>query len=175
MIQAMVNGAEDLTGLKFYRKQICRELDAGLLTQDQADDLLNKIEAVRGYAGLEVLLISSIIIRYLLNFSLPWWLKQLANNIAVSIWPIIDRRTSFGHLHSPGILLVRCIPGCTIVATNIAMLRAQPDLHDVALRFCEHAYRSMHLSFLIPVFVRPAMAGIRWLNSLNWPMLQKPT
>lgn len=175
MISKISSVAEDQSGLKFYRRQVCRELDAGLLTKVQADDLLCKIEAVRGYAGLQVILIAQAIITKTLPFVLPFWTRLIIPNLLITIWPAMDRRTDFTHLHSPGILLIRCIPGCAIMAANIAMLRAEPDLHAVALRFCEHAYQRLHLNFLIPIFVRPSMLAIRWLCALNWPQLQKPS
>jgi hypothetical protein len=168
MIHRIAKRAEDQTGLKFYRQQVYRDLDAELLTKDQANDLLHKIEAVRGYAGLQVILVAQIIITRSI-FILPLWMRILAPNLIMTFWPFVDKRTSLAHLHSPGIVLIRCIPGCAIMAANIAMLRAEPDLHDVALRFCEHAYRRLHLKFLIPIFVRPSMLGIRWLCQLNWP------
>jgi hypothetical protein len=174
MIHRIAKRAEDQTGLRFYKQQIYRDLDADLLTKEQANDLLHKIEAVRGYASLQVILIAQIIITKSL-FILPLLMRMLASNIIMTFWPFADKRTSHAHLLSPGIVLIRCIPGCAIMAANIAMLRAEPDLHDVALRFCEHAYRRLHLKFLIPIFVRPSMQAIRWLCTLNWPQLQKPS
>ncbi len=169
MIHSIAKIAEDQTGLKYFRTQIKRDLETGLVNPEQAEDLLRKVERVRGYAGLQVILLAVIIIRRTLLYIPPIWLNTLMMNGIISCWPALDRRVDFKHLHSPGVMLVRCIPGCGIVATNIALLRAEPALHDVALRFCEHAYRRMHLSFLIHVFVRPSMSAIRRLNNLNWP------
>jgi len=172
VLSKITKTAEDTTGLKFYHQQVRREYNAGLLTQKQAEDLFQKIERVRGYASLQVILIAQAIITRTLPFLLPLWARLFAPNLTISLWPLLDKRTSFAHLHSPGILLLRCIPGCSIMAANITILRAEPDLHDIALRFCERTYSRYHLGFLNPIFVRPSMKIIRWLCQLNWPQTQ---
>ena len=169
MIGQIAKSSEDFVGLRMFRIGIERDAKDGRLSRRKADDLHLSLERMRGYAALQIVLYAAAAIKRLLIPLLPPLAELAVTNAITSGWSYADRRVSAQLLHLPGFLILRCIPGIASCIGNIAMLRADPRLYDVALRVCERAFSFPILRLLIPIYVRPSMRVLRWLMSLDWP------
>lgn len=179
MIGNIATLAEDqFGGLGIYRAQIERDVIAGRFGREEADEILRNMEMQRGYAALSVVLMAGSWAFSCLSPTLPKTTDELVRlalaNATIEAWPYIDPRVSAQLLRLPGFILVRCLPGFCLCVGNLAILRADPRLHDVALRFCEGFIAKWPILRLlrwpwIHLYVRPMMGLFRWLYLLEWP------
>jgi len=151
-----------------FEKQIVRDIQNGVMTTDEARDLVARMRAMHAYARLQLCLYGMLIAKRIVRTTPPGT-ELVASNAIIEAAAIINHRTAFRPLHAPGMLILRMIPGlCSCVGT-LAILKAEPMLYGVSLRLCEYAYTKLRLRFLIPIFVRPVMKALRWLYELEWP------
>lgn len=165
----MLERLERLVMFGPFEKQIERDVQQGALSQQAAADLLARLRGLRVYAQMQILFYVLAMGRRITRLAVPFGAELVASNAIIEAVVLTNRDKMAKVMHAPGMLLFRMIPGIAICIGNIAILKAEPMLYDVAMRLCEHICHRMRLRFLIPIYIRPGMKLMRWVYQLEWP------
>ncbi|MFA6428912.1 MAG: hypothetical protein WCV84_00235 [Patescibacteria group bacterium] len=152
-----------------FEKQIARDVQLGVMDQQSAADLLVRLRSLRVYAQMQILFYILTMGRRVARLVVPFGAELIASNAIMEVVVLANREKMAKVMHAPGMLLLRMIPGAAMCIGNIAILKAEPILYEVALRLCEHICHRLHARFLIPVYIRPGMRLMRWVYQLEWP------
>lgn len=152
-----------------FEKQIERDVQQGTLSQEAADALLAKLQDLRVYARMQLVLYALLMTKRIAGIVVPPGVELLASNAIIEAAILTHRKKIAKALHAPGMLLLRIIPGIALCIGNIALLKAEPLLYDVSMRLCAYACHKLRLRFLIPIYIRPGMKLLRWVYQLEWP------
>ncbi len=162
----MLQRLEDQLVFRLFEKQIERDVQSGAMSRETATDLLTQLQSLRVYARLQILFYILMMVKRIARLAVPLGTEVITSNLVIEATALTHRETT-RILHAPGIMLLRMIPGITICIGNIAILKAEPRLYDVAMRLGEHVCRKLHLRFLIPIYIRPGMKLLRWVYQLE--------
>lgn len=162
---------EDYVAFRFFAIQIRRDTASGAIDEREARRLSERFEELRGYARLQIALyavMTASAFKPVPSRFLSWLCNIIATRATVELFAKLDRRVFAQILRSPGLFLLNLMPGFNKTLGISAMLKAEPALYDIGLRYCEHWFEKRRLGFLNRFYARPAIRAYRWVLELEW-------